>query len=60
MLLEIGLPGFDAPLKAMVAEGQAPAKGEEVGVEVSPEGVLVFPAEKAPADGWRPAATQPA
>ncbi len=45
VLLEIGLAGFEAPLKAMVAEGQAPARGEEVGVEVGPESVLVFRAD---------------
>ena len=45
VLVEIGVQGFEAPLKVMVAESDAPAKGDEVGVEVPPESVLVFRAE---------------
>ncbi len=43
--VEVGVQGFEEPLKVRVAEGQAPARGSEVGVEIDPVSVLVFPAE---------------
>ena len=43
-LAEIGVQGFDKPLRARVRESEAPAKGAEVGVEVDRSRLLVFPA----------------
>jgi iron(III) transport system ATP-binding protein len=44
--LEVGVQGFDAPLKVRVDEAVAPARGAEVAVAISPTSVLVFPAER--------------
>jgi iron(III) transport system ATP-binding protein len=41
--LEVGVQGFDEPLKVRMLEANAPAKGAEVGVEINPTSVLVFP-----------------
>jgi iron(III) transport system ATP-binding protein len=41
--LEVGVQGFDEPLKVRILEANAPAKGAEVGVEINPTNVLVFP-----------------
>jgi iron(III) transport system ATP-binding protein len=43
-LVEIGVQGFDKPLRSRVRENEAPAKGSEVGVEVDRSRLLVFPA----------------
>ncbi|MCB1506846.1 MAG: ABC transporter ATP-binding protein [Hyphomicrobiaceae bacterium] len=44
-LVEIGVQGFDEPLRARtrVAVGESWRKGAEVGVEIDPERILVFP-----------------
>ena len=44
-VLEIAAQGFERPLLTLVREGEEPARGEEVGLAVDPESVLVFPAE---------------
>jgi iron(III) transport system ATP-binding protein len=41
--VEVGVQGFDEPLKARVSEGNAPVRGTEVGVEINPASALVFP-----------------
>jgi iron(III) transport system ATP-binding protein len=43
-LLEIGVQGFDHPLRVRSHEGRLWAKGSEVGVEIDPDRTLVFPA----------------
>ena len=43
--LEIGVPGFERPLKALVREDRAPPKGATVTIAVDPAAVLVFPTE---------------
>lgn len=43
--LDVGVTGFEQPLKARVAEKDALPRGTEVRVGVDPAGVLVFPAE---------------
>jgi iron(III) transport system ATP-binding protein len=45
--LDVGVTGFDMPLKARVAEKDALPPGTEVRVGVDTGGVLVFPAETA-------------
>ena len=42
--LEIGIEGFEQPLKARVAEAAAPARGAEIAITVEPTSVLIFPA----------------
>ena len=44
-MVEIGVHGFDEPLRARtpVAAGEIWSKGAEVGVEIDPERILVFP-----------------
>ncbi len=42
-LLELGVAGFDAPLRARVMAGEGWQKGAEVGVSIDPDQVLVFP-----------------
>jgi iron(III) transport system ATP-binding protein len=42
--VEVGVQGFDEPLKVRVGEAVAPSKGTEVGVEISAASALVFPA----------------
>ena len=44
-LVEVGVQGFEAPLKALVRESEVPPQGVEVAVLVDPERMLVFPAE---------------
>jgi iron(III) transport system ATP-binding protein len=44
--LEVGVQGFEAPLKVRVDEAVAPARGAEVAVTIPPTSVLVFPAER--------------
>lgn len=46
--LSLGVTGFEVPLKTVVAESDVPADGAEVGVEIDPQGVLIF---KAGTDG---------
>ncbi len=48
-LVEIGVLGFDQPLRARTrqAVGEVWSKGNEVGVEIDPQRVLVFPAQTA-------------
>ncbi len=43
--LEVGVEGFDKPLKARAREMEGWARGAEVRVEIDPARVLVFPAE---------------
>lgn len=45
--LDVGVTGFEQPLKARVAEKDALPRGTEVRVGVDPASVLVFPAETA-------------
>jgi iron(III) transport system ATP-binding protein len=47
--VEVGVQGFDEPLKVRVGEAVAPAKGAEVGVEINPTSALVFPSVPAQA-----------
>jgi iron(III) transport system ATP-binding protein len=42
-LLEVGVAGFDAPLRVRTHEGRLRSKGSEVGVEVDLSRALVFP-----------------
>jgi iron(III) transport system ATP-binding protein len=42
--VEVGVQGFDEPLKVRVSEGVAPARGAEVNVVIDPASALVFPA----------------
>ncbi len=44
-LVEVGVQGFEAPLKALVRESEVPVQGVEVAIAVDPARVLVFPAE---------------
>ena len=50
-LIEVGVQGFDAPLKALVRESEVPPQGQEVAVALEPERVLVFPAENGESEG---------
>jgi len=43
--VEVGVEGFDKPLKVRVRELEGWTRGAEVGVEIDPARVLVFPAE---------------
>lgn len=43
-LLEVGVQGFDAPLRVRTHEGRTRPKGSEVGIEVDLSRALVFPA----------------
>jgi iron(III) transport system ATP-binding protein len=42
-LLEVGVQGFDAPLRVRTPEGRIRPKGSEVGIEIDMSRVLVFP-----------------
>ncbi len=42
--VEVGVQGFDEPLKVRVGEGVAPPRGLEVNVLIDPASALVFPA----------------
>jgi iron(III) transport system ATP-binding protein len=44
--LDVGVQGFEAPLKVRVDEAVAPSRGAEVAVTIPPTSVLVFPAER--------------
>jgi iron(III) transport system ATP-binding protein len=44
-LVEVGVQGFEAPLKALVRESEVPVQGVEVAIAVDPARVLVFPGE---------------
>lgn len=44
-VLEIAAQGFERPLLTLVREGEEPSRGDEVGLAIDPESVLVFPAE---------------
>jgi iron(III) transport system ATP-binding protein len=50
-LVEVGVQGFEAPLKALVRESEVPPQGQEVAVALEPERVLVFPAENGESEG---------
>ena len=50
-LVEVGVQGFEAPLKALVRESEVPPQGQEVAVVLEPERVLVFPAENGESEG---------
>jgi iron(III) transport system ATP-binding protein len=41
--VEIGVNGFEQPLRARVPEAAAPRRGSEVGIHVEPTSILVFP-----------------
>ncbi len=43
--VEVGIQGFEGILKVRMLEALAPAKGEEVGIEINPANALVFPAQ---------------
>jgi len=43
--VEIGVQGFDVPLKARVRESEGWQRGVDLSIEVDPSRVLVFPAE---------------
>jgi len=43
-LIEIGVSGFDEPLRARCLETEEWSKGDEVGIEIDTSRVLVFPA----------------
>jgi iron(III) transport system ATP-binding protein len=43
-LVDVGVQGFEAPLRARVAEREVLRKGAEVSVAIDPSRVLVFPA----------------
>jgi iron(III) transport system ATP-binding protein len=43
--LSIGVTGLDQPLVSLVREAAAPHIGEDVQIEVDPEGTMVFPSE---------------
>jgi iron(III) transport system ATP-binding protein len=49
-VLEIAAQGFERPLQTLVREWEVPQRGQEVGIAVDPESVLVFPAEAARGD----------
>jgi iron(III) transport system ATP-binding protein len=49
-VLEIASQGFERPLQTLVREWEVPQRGQEVGITVDPESVLVFPAEDARGD----------
>jgi iron(III) transport system ATP-binding protein len=49
--LELAVQGFDTPLKARVGDSQRWQKGQEVGIEVDPTRVLVFPVERSEKSG---------
>ena len=42
-LLEVGVQGFDTPLRVRTPEGRTRPKGSEVGIEIDMSRVLVFP-----------------
>ena len=42
-LLEIGVAGFDAPLRVRVSQDTAIERGHDVGIEIDPSRILVFP-----------------
>jgi iron(III) transport system ATP-binding protein len=44
-LLELGLSGFDAPLRVRVAEGHGLSKGSEISAIIDAASILVFPAK---------------
>lgn len=44
-LVEVGVQGFDIPLKALVRESEVPPQGQEVAITLEPERLLVFPVE---------------
>jgi iron(III) transport system ATP-binding protein len=44
-LVEVGVQGFDMPLKALVRESEVPPQGQEVAITLEPERLLVFAAE---------------
>jgi iron(III) transport system ATP-binding protein len=44
-LVEVGVQGFEQPLKTLVRESEVPGRDVEVAIAVDPSRVLVFPAE---------------
>jgi iron(III) transport system ATP-binding protein len=50
-LLELGVEGFDAPLRVRLSEGHGLGKGAEVKVTIDKTGILVFPASSGTLEG---------
>jgi iron(III) transport system ATP-binding protein len=50
-LLDVGVQGFETPLKALVRESEVPPQGQEVAITLDPERMLVFPAENGEGKG---------
>jgi len=46
-VIDLGVQGFEKPLRTVVREWEEPARGDEVTVAIDPQSVLVFPAEGA-------------
>jgi iron(III) transport system ATP-binding protein len=44
-ILDLGVSGFENPLKARVRESEVPAEGQEIAISIDPQRVLVFRAE---------------
>lgn len=44
-VIDVGVQGFEKPLRTVVREWEEPRRGEEVTVAVDPQSVLVFPEE---------------
>jgi iron(III) transport system ATP-binding protein len=41
--VEIGVSGFEQPLRARVPEAAAPRRGSDIGIRIEPTSILVFP-----------------
>lgn len=50
-VIDVGVQGFDKPLRTVVREWEEPARGAEVNVLVDPASVLVFPADPSDKSG---------
>jgi iron(III) transport system ATP-binding protein len=46
-LVEVGVQGFELPLKALVRESEVPPQGAEVSISIDPQRVLVFASAEA-------------
>ncbi len=49
--VEVGVQGFEEPLKLRVSEGATPPRGAEVNVLIDPASALVFPASPVDSEG---------
>lgn len=49
-LVELGVAGFEAPLRARTSGGEPLAKGADVSIEIDPREVLLFPAPAVESD----------